>query len=89
MARLKRGKKRRAIPNPNRRFMTLSKALAAGEAISEVEYKIEPIIVDLDSEEEEVVLEEEMAPEIETRVSESPQQTSKFGRRIIKKRQYE
>ena len=33
VARLTRGKKRRAIPNPNRRFMTLSEALAAGEVI--------------------------------------------------------
>ena len=31
-----RGKKRRAIPNPNRHFITLSEALAAGEAIPEV-----------------------------------------------------
>ena len=34
--RLKRGKKRKAIPNSNRRFMTLSEALAVGEAITEV-----------------------------------------------------
>ena len=69
--------------------MTLSEALAAGEAISEVEYKIEPIIVDSDLEEEEVVLEVEIAPKIETRVSESPQRTSRFGHRITKKRWYE
>jgi hypothetical protein len=33
--RLKRGKKRRAIPNPNRRFMQVAEALAAGDAIPE------------------------------------------------------
>ena len=52
MARLKRGKKRKAIPNPNRRFMTLSEALAAGEAIPEVGGQVEPVMVDSDSEED-------------------------------------
>src|SRR6478752_4827897 len=36
VARLKRGKKRRAIPNPNRRFMTLSEALIQDKSIPEV-----------------------------------------------------
>ena len=71
VARLKRGKKRKAIPNPNRRFITLSEALAAGEAIPEVECQIEPIIEDSDVEEDEVVSEVEIASVIETRVSES------------------
>ncbi|KAG6990145.1 Pogo transposable element with ZNF domain [Fusarium oxysporum f. sp. conglutinans] len=31
---LSRGKKRKAIPNPNRKFMTLAEALVAGDAIS-------------------------------------------------------
>lgn len=35
LARLKRGKKRKALSNPNKRFMTLSEALASGEAITE------------------------------------------------------
>ena len=35
LARLKRGRKRKALPNPNKRFMTLSEALASGEAIPE------------------------------------------------------
>ncbi|KAJ0127929.1 Uncharacterized protein HZ326_28964, partial [Fusarium oxysporum f. sp. albedinis] len=30
-----RGKKRKAIPNPNRKFMTLAEALVAGDVISE------------------------------------------------------
>jgi hypothetical protein len=52
VARLKRGKKRKAIPNPNRRFVALSEALAAGEIIPKVGDQIEPIIVDSDSEED-------------------------------------
>jgi hypothetical protein len=46
VARLKQGKKRRAIPNPNRRFIFLSEALAQGKPIPEVIAQIEPIIVD-------------------------------------------
>jgi hypothetical protein len=34
VGRLSRGKKRKAIPNPNKRFMTLAETLVAGEAIS-------------------------------------------------------
>ncbi|RYC79542.1 hypothetical protein BFJ63_vAg17578, partial [Fusarium oxysporum f. sp. narcissi] len=34
VGRLSRGKKRKAIPNPNRKFMTLAEALVAGDAIS-------------------------------------------------------
>jgi hypothetical protein len=33
--RLSRGKKRKAIPNPNRKFMTLAEALVVGNAVSE------------------------------------------------------
>ncbi|KAM5527595.1 transposase [Fusarium oxysporum f. sp. phaseoli] len=33
MAQLRRGKKRKAVPNPNRRFMALAEALAAGESL--------------------------------------------------------
>ena len=35
VSRLSRGKKRKAIPNPNKKFMTLAEALVAGETISE------------------------------------------------------
>ncbi|RKL05709.1 hypothetical protein BFJ70_g17078 [Fusarium oxysporum] len=35
VGRLSRGKKRKAIPNPNRKFMTLAEALVAGDVISE------------------------------------------------------
>jgi hypothetical protein len=33
VVRWSRGKKRKAVPNPNRKFMTLAEALVAGEAI--------------------------------------------------------
>ena len=87
VARLKRGKKRKAIPNPNRRFMTLSEALAAGEAIPEIKDQAEPVVVDSDSEEE-VALEAEAASIIEaTGVLESPQRTTRSGR-LVKKPRY-
>jgi hypothetical protein len=35
LARLKRGKKRKAVPNPNKRFMTLGDTLAGKESIPE------------------------------------------------------
>src|SRR6478752_9015323 len=41
VGRLSRGKKREAIPNPNKRFMTLAEALVAGDAISEPNEAIE------------------------------------------------
>jgi hypothetical protein len=33
---LSRGKKRKSIPNPNNKFMTLAEALVAGESIPEL-----------------------------------------------------
>jgi len=77
--RLKRGKKRKAIPNPNRRFMTLSEALAAGEAIPKARGQAAPVVVDSDSEEEVVLEAEGSAPE-------SPQLTTRLGC-LIKKPQ--
>ncbi|KAH7464053.1 hypothetical protein FOMA001_g17962 [Fusarium oxysporum f. sp. matthiolae] len=41
VGRLSRGKKRKAIPNPNERFMTLAEALVAGDTISEPNEAIE------------------------------------------------
>jgi hypothetical protein len=38
---LSRGKKRRAIPNPNRKFITLAEALVAGDTISRSNEAIE------------------------------------------------
>ncbi|KAJ0129513.1 hypothetical protein HZ326_27399 [Fusarium oxysporum f. sp. albedinis] len=41
VGRLSRGKKRKAIPNPNRKFMTLAEALVAGDIISEPHQAVE------------------------------------------------
>ncbi|KAF4456811.1 hypothetical protein F53441_1162 [Fusarium austroafricanum] len=41
VGRLSRGKKRKAIPNPSKKFITLAEALAAGNAISEPNKAIE------------------------------------------------
>ncbi|KAJ3454823.1 hypothetical protein MRS44_013423 [Fusarium solani] len=41
VGRLSRGKKRKAIPNPNKRFMTLAETLVASETISEPNEEIE------------------------------------------------
>jgi heptaprenylglyceryl phosphate synthase len=40
---LSRGKKRKAIPNPNRKFMTLAEALVVGNTISEPDQAAEEI----------------------------------------------
>jgi hypothetical protein len=82
VAHLKRGKKKRAIPNPNRRFISLSEALAQGEPIpenrSQVGAQIDPIAIDSE-------LEEEVVSEASVRVeSESPQHITR-RRRIIKR----
>ncbi|KAJ0129321.1 putative RNA-directed DNA polymerase from transposon BS [Fusarium oxysporum f. sp. albedinis] len=41
VGRLSRGKKRKAIPNPNKKFMTLADALVDGETIFEPNQAIE------------------------------------------------
>ncbi|KAJ3454869.1 hypothetical protein MRS44_013469 [Fusarium solani] len=41
VGRLSRGKKRKAIPNPNRKFMTLAESLVTGDTISEPNEMIE------------------------------------------------
>ncbi|KAJ3454646.1 hypothetical protein MRS44_013246 [Fusarium solani] len=41
VGRLSRGKRRKAIPNPNKKFMTLAEALVTGETISEPNQAIE------------------------------------------------
>src|ERR1700722_2017220 len=73
VARLKRGKKRKAIPNPNRRFMALSEALVSGEAIPGRGGQGDPIVV-VESESEE---ESEVASETEVAIAlESPLRTT-------------
>jgi hypothetical protein len=82
VARLKRGKKKRAIPNPNRRFITLSEALAAGETVPEVGDQEMSPIVDSDSEGEEVS-DMEIAS-----VNIAPQGTTRSGRPVKRPRHY-
>ncbi|KAM5528475.1 transposase [Fusarium oxysporum f. sp. phaseoli] len=53
MAQVRRGKKRKAVPNPNRRFMALAETLAAGEAFPGS--KKAEIDVDVDEEVESVI----------------------------------
>jgi hypothetical protein len=38
---LSRGKKRKAVPNPNKKFMTLAEALATGDTIPEPNEAVE------------------------------------------------
>jgi hypothetical protein len=87
VARLKRGKKRKAVPNPNRRFITLSEALAAGEAIPGIKKKEkEVILVEEEEEEAEEDEEEEEAEGAEITVMlVSPPRITRFGR-VVKKR---
>ena len=85
VARLQRGKKRKAIPNPNRRFMTLSEILAAGGAIPEVQDQAESVVMASDEEvDEEVVSDAETASVAEVKAVPSPQRTTRSGR-LIKK----
>ncbi|KAL9561220.1 hypothetical protein ACKAV7_014575 [Fusarium commune] len=53
IAQLRRGKKRKAVPNPNRRFMALEETLATGEALPDS--KGAEIEVDVDEEVESVI----------------------------------
>ncbi|RYC79190.1 hypothetical protein BFJ63_vAg17935 [Fusarium oxysporum f. sp. narcissi] len=53
MAQVRRGRKRKAVPNPNRRFMTLAEALATGEALHDS--KAADIEVDVDENVESVI----------------------------------
>ncbi|KAF5703647.1 hypothetical protein FMUND_12901, partial [Fusarium mundagurra] len=46
LARLKRGKKRKAVPNPNKRFMTLGETLAGKESIPEGATRYTPVGVE-------------------------------------------
>jgi hypothetical protein len=85
VARLKRGKKRKAIPNPNRRFIALSEALVSSETIPRRGGQEDPIVV-VESELEE---ESEVASETEVAIApESPLRTTRFGQ-VVKKPRYE
>ena len=86
--RLKRGKKRKAIPNPNRRFMTLVEALTTNEAITKPRDESGYEIVESDMKEsdikESVTLEESI--QSATVYSPCPQRTTRSGRAVKKPR---
>ncbi|KAJ4233510.1 hypothetical protein NW757_14866 [Fusarium falciforme] len=84
LARLKRGKKRKAVPNPNKRFMTLGETLAGGEAIAEEETQNMPVVVEsVCSGEEES--ESEAGSVIEVREETMSHQPTTRSGRVIKK----
>jgi hypothetical protein len=84
VARLQRGKKRRAIPNPNRRFMTLGEVLAAKEAIPQV--RSQEIVVVLNSEtDEDEVSDAEIASVIEVKVAHEAHSVTTRSGRVVKK----
>ncbi|KAJ3454128.1 hypothetical protein MRS44_018022 [Fusarium solani] len=84
LARLKRGKKRKAVPNPNKRFMTLGETLAAVEAISEEETQIMPVVVECGSSSE-PESESEAGSVIEVREETIPHQPTTRSGRLIKR----
>ena len=86
VARLTRGKKRKAIPNPNRHFIALCEALIASEAIPKGRDE-EPIagVVESDIEEEDEV----SKPLVIIVATYSPQITTRAGRVVIKRRRCE
>jgi len=76
LARLKRGNKRKAIPNPNRRFIQVAEALAVGGEIPEIGEAQPQVLVEESStdEEDEILVaresedsEEDSAPPVRTR----------------------
>jgi hypothetical protein len=84
LARLKRGKKRKAVPNPNKRFMTLGETLARGEVIAEEETQIMPAIVEYGCSGEQES-ESEAASVIEVREESIPHQPTTRSGRLIKR----
>jgi hypothetical protein len=82
LARLKRGRKRKAIPNPNKRFMTLSEALASVEANPEKGSEKKHVVVNHSSSGESGQ-ESEAASVIEVREETIlPQRTKRSGRLV-------
>jgi hypothetical protein len=79
LSRLKRGKKRKSIPNPNRRFVSLSEALASGKEV--VEANLEEGVVESEVESE-MELEMESEAEIEAQIT-----TTRAGR-LVKRPRY-
>ncbi|KAG6989142.1 hypothetical protein FocnCong_v020895 [Fusarium oxysporum f. sp. conglutinans] len=84
LARLKRGKKRKAVPNPNRRFMTLGETLAGKEPIPEGATRYTPVGVEFVSSSEQES-ESEAGSVIEVREENIPHQPPRRSRRMVKK----
>ena len=84
LARLKRGKKRKAVPNPNKRFMTLGQTLAGVEAMAEKETQNMLVVVEggCSSEPES---ESEAGSVIEVREETIPHQPTTRSGRVIKR----
>ncbi|KAG6979290.1 hypothetical protein FocnCong_v010477 [Fusarium oxysporum f. sp. conglutinans] len=84
LARLKRGKKRKAVPNPNKRFMALGETLAGKESIPEGATQNMPVVVEsvCSSEQES---ESEAGSVIEVREENIPHQPPRRSRRVAKK----
>jgi hypothetical protein len=85
VSRLKRGKKRKAIPNPNRRFMSLSEALATGKELSTIvdSNLLEEEVLEVESE-----IESEVESEMETASAIEVQSTTTRSGRLIKRPRY-
>jgi hypothetical protein len=84
LARLKRGKKRKAVPNPNKRFMTLGETLAGKEPIPEGATRYTPVGVEFVSSSEQES-ESEAGSVIEVREENIPHQPTRRSQRIVKK----
>jgi len=85
VARLTRGKKRKAIPNPNRRFIQISEALAAGEEIPPIQEepaqrRAQEVVAD------EVVVVAETLVVADSSVEEEPPQIRTRSGRAVKRR---
>jgi hypothetical protein len=84
LARLKRGKKRKAVPNPNKRFMTLGETLAGKESIPEGATRYTPVGVEFVSSSEQES-ESEAGSVTEVREENIPHQPTRRSRRVVKK----
>ncbi|RKK87009.1 hypothetical protein BFJ68_g17081 [Fusarium oxysporum] len=88
LARLRRGKKRKAVPNPNKRFMTLGETLAGGEVMPEEEAQNTPGGVEsVCSSEQEA--ESEAGSVIEVREETIPHQLTRRSERLVKKTKFQ
>jgi hypothetical protein len=84
LARLKRGKKRKAVPNPNKCLMTLGEILAGKESIPEGATRNMPVVVEsvcLSEQESE----SEAGSVIEVREETTPHQPTRRSGRLVKR----